>query len=193
MGAVRRTQPTGYGQRNRKLFDLARALKAVPRYADGPAEGCVEVVRDWWERALPNVRTKAWSESWRDFAVAWGRVKQPARGTTLAGLREWVFGVAPLANHFDREEGDLLRSELVAEALHGRHGGGPFPLACRVVAELLGVSKSTAATHLARLVRAGVLRVAAPAVKKRRLAAEYLYTGPSFALAAADDYRGTER
>jgi hypothetical protein len=182
--AIHRTQPTGYGQRNRKLFDLARALKAIPCYADGPAEGCLEVVRDWWELALPNIRTKAWDESWRDFRVAWGRVQQPARGCTLAGLKEWVFSLVPLADAFDREEGDLLRLELLCEALHGRHGGRPFPLACRVVAEVLGVGKTTGARHLGRLVRARVLRVAAPAVKGKRRAAEYLYAGPSFALSA---------
>jgi hypothetical protein len=47
------------------------------------------------------------------------------------------------------------------------------------VAEPLGVSKTTSARHLGRLVRAGVLRLATAAEKGQRRATEYLYTGPS--------------
>src|SRR5262249_49164517 len=78
---VEPTLPTGAGQRNRRLFDLVRRLKAV----DGlkTAEQAEPIAREWWRRALPVIRTKAWETTWKDFRVAWARCCHAA-GPTLA-------------------------------------------------------------------------------------------------------------
>jgi hypothetical protein len=49
--AIAATLPTGAGQRNRKLFDLARQLKAV--MPDAKSKELKPIVREWFKLALP--------------------------------------------------------------------------------------------------------------------------------------------
>ena len=78
--AIESTLPTGTGQRSRKLFELARWLKAIPETATVDVSELRAVVNEWHRRALPTIRTKAFTDSWADFVHGWERVKQP---TTL--------------------------------------------------------------------------------------------------------------
>ena len=39
--------PAAMGQRNRQVFELARALKAIPALADAPADSLQPYVRRW--------------------------------------------------------------------------------------------------------------------------------------------------
>ena len=73
--AILSTLPTGPGQRNRRLFDLARRLKSVAPRTSVPA--LEEIVRDWHGRALAAIGTKDWLTTWLEFRVAWARVKRP--------------------------------------------------------------------------------------------------------------------
>jgi hypothetical protein len=177
---VRRTWPTGYRQRHQRVFDLARALKSLPRWRDASAEDVRPWVEQWWAAALPHVRTKAWSHSWKDFVGAWERVRHPDRGATLAGVREFVFKVVPLGNPYHRSEDDLLRLSLACEQLATGNGGRPFPLGVDVVSELLGVSPATASRLRRRMVKAAELKQTGWPDRRKGLAAEYRYTGPFF-------------
>jgi hypothetical protein len=175
--AIRRTQPTGYGQRHRRLFHLAVALKRLPGLADADAEEVLPLVQEWFRRALPNVRTKDWEESRRDFTVAWQHAK---RTCGLERLSAWVFGIIPLGNPANRWEGDIFRLELACDELQQMAGFRPFPLSCRVVAGLLGVSHTAGAKLLNHFVEARILRRETAGTYKGLRAAEYLYLGPTF-------------
>lgn len=67
--------PQAEGQRNRKLFHLARYLKGV--LADPTKDELREIVAIWHGLALQNITTKDFFLSWAEFNVAWNRVKQP--------------------------------------------------------------------------------------------------------------------
>ena len=80
---IARTLPTGPGQRNRRLFDLARVLKAViPNASRHDLRG---IVQTWHRHALRFIRTKDFTTSWTDFTIARAAVKVP-HGATLAEL-----------------------------------------------------------------------------------------------------------
>jgi hypothetical protein len=65
--------PTDEGQRNRRLFSLARALKG--KFPDSGAEAMRPIVVRWHTLALPRITTKDFGTSWDEFIYAWGRVR----------------------------------------------------------------------------------------------------------------------
>jgi hypothetical protein len=134
--AIARTLPTGPGQRNRRLFDLARELKRF--MAKARRDDLRTIVRDWYRRALPNISTKAFSDSWCDFVVAWRKVKCPAGASLHAALVAADQQQAPscLADY----DGDLRRLGALCWQLQLRWGKRPFPLGCREAGNLLGIS-----------------------------------------------------
>ncbi len=75
--AIRCTIPPGPGCRERKLFELARELKAFPELAALPIKQLLPIIRQWHELALPRIRTKPFTDSWFAFVRAWDRVKYP--------------------------------------------------------------------------------------------------------------------
>src|SRR5262249_2289974 len=64
--AIEASLPAGPGQRNRKVFDLARRLKAMAGRDTSPAM-LRGIVKEWHRRALPVIRTKDFVETWTDF------------------------------------------------------------------------------------------------------------------------------
>ena len=73
--AIGATLPTRPGERHRKLFQLARHLKALPALADLPARVLRPVVVEWHRRALPFIGTKSFADSWADFVLQWPKVR----------------------------------------------------------------------------------------------------------------------
>jgi hypothetical protein len=126
-------------------------------------------VQRWHRLALPRIRTKDFGESWKDFVVAWERVRSGGDGAILAGVGPWV-----------RSQTDdlLMRLELACEAIQVRAGNQPFYLACRTAAGLIGASKTHAARLLAHLVAADVLLIEQGGDNANRKATVYRYRGP---------------
>jgi hypothetical protein len=178
---IRMTLPRGPGERNRRLFDFARHLKACPELADADAESLLLVVERWFGQALPHVRTKDFATTWKDFALAWQNVRRPAAGVTLAGVGAYVFGLVrppdPWAVVEAQEDANLLRLELMCEELQRRHGERPFPLACRVAGDFLGISHMTANRLLNHLRSVGVLRLASEGDRLKKRAREWYCPG----------------
>jgi hypothetical protein len=67
--------PTSYGQRNKKLFELARWLKGVRPECDRKMQE--EIVRRWHQVSLPNIKTKDFPSTWLDFKYGLGSVQYP--------------------------------------------------------------------------------------------------------------------
>src|SRR5262249_6565198 len=74
--AIEASLAAGPGQRNRKVFDLARRLKAMAGLDTSPAM-LRGIVKEWHRRALPVIRTKDFVETWTDFQTAWLNVRTP--------------------------------------------------------------------------------------------------------------------
>jgi hypothetical protein len=184
--AIRATMPTGEGVRHTCLFQFERRLKAIAGLADRPAEDLEPFVREWWLRCVHLVREKRWEETWRDFRSGWIRVGCPlgpgaSEGAIALALPVWLDRAAPLdpwASDQERREQQLLRLELVCEALSGIQGGRQFPLGQEFAAAVLGVSRPTARDLIAHLERRGIIVRAREYNHLRKLAREWLYRGP---------------
>jgi hypothetical protein len=179
-GAIRRTLPTGPGQRNKRLFDLARTLKNQPGAADLPADTWYSVAQAWWNAALPFIRTKDWATTWKGFLRAYGNAR-PCGAEILGAAKAYAEQMEP-GLYGDVEEMRHSRLIYACEHLQIRQPGAPFYLSVRQAGEILGVGKSTAAVLLQGLVRAGLLEL----IPERKgsqetgLASYYWYRGPSF-------------
>lgn len=175
--AIKGTLPSGPGQRNRKILLLARCLKAIPEVADKPAAKLRDVVKAWYKRALPVIRTKEWEESWIDFAHAWKKVEKPIGEGIMSDVLEaaTLDDLPELANEYDRKETRLLVG--ICRELQRREGDNTFYLGCRTAAELLGVDHKTAARWLKLLLVDGILEEIKKGSPKTHLASEYRYVG----------------
>jgi hypothetical protein len=168
------------GERNRRLFDLARWLRAVPELAQKGPEAAEAHVRQWWQVALRVIGTKDWDTSWKDFVIAWGRVRRPY-GATIAGVRDAAHDAVPQVEGEPREERDILRLQRVCEELQRRHGDRPFPLSCRMAGKLIGVGHDWANQLLNRLRTSGDLQLVTEHDRLRKRGREWRYRMPSTA------------
>jgi hypothetical protein len=172
--AIVLTLPGGPGQRNRKLFDLARRLKSIEGLDTSPRNLRRIVVR-WHRRALPFIRTKDFGESMTDFAVAWQRVLTPA-GVSMRSVIEEARGM-PLpaaAANYDDEAIRLLVA--VCSRLQQRWGKKPFFLSVRQAAELLGTSRMGAWRTMQLLQFDGVITRVSKGTLEDKNASEWRYT-----------------
>jgi hypothetical protein len=173
--AIESTLPTTPGQRNRCVFNLARALRAVPSLADRPASALKGIVRRWHAAALPVLGTKPFEDTWADFARGWGQVRYP-RGTGVLAEALAAADAAldpPEAMEYDAPE--TRRLVRLCRELQRRAGDKPFFLACATAGALLGLDKMTAWRRLDVLVVDGVPAVADAHTPAR--ATRYRYLG----------------
>ena len=151
--AINQTLPTGYGQRNRRIFDFARKLRAVLDEASDP-ETLRPFVEDWHRAALVNIRTKDFLETWQDFLVAWENVRLPARR-----LLESVKNAA-VVDQFTLGQGDTNLdnvAKVFRSAARSRGDGQTFYMDYRTVASCVGLSPVAALTSGVKLVAMKVL------------------------------------
>jgi hypothetical protein len=176
--------PDGPGQREEKLFDLARRLKGMPHLADAPANSLLDVVWAWWRQAIPIIRTKEWAETWKAFSRAWERVTDPIGTSPIHEMmRAAASESEPLeASAYTRSP--VRRLITVCKALQvaaEMRGADRFYLACRTAAVACGFDGPngyrTAARALKRLVADGVLELVKAAIggTNSRLASEYRF------------------
>jgi hypothetical protein len=162
--------PTGTGQREHCLWELARALKA--QQADVSEDVLRQTFDLWWPLARGIVATKNEAASWTAFRRAWGNCRYPhgarwqqavrlAEGRPAPSLPADLAGVKRL----NKLAGLCVALQEVNE--------GPFALGCRKAAEFLGTSRNTAARDIEVLVAAGVLVCTKTEFIKMKEAREY--------------------
>ena len=143
---VAETLPATIGQRHRQVFDLARALKAVPHYADAAAGDLQTIVRRWHQEGVRRgvIGTEPFEETWIDFLRAWPRVKFPKGQEPVTAIFEKAKG-RPLPQAARQYESPGVRL-LVAlcQELQRAAGDEPFFLGCRTAGRLLKVDHTTA-------------------------------------------------
>jgi hypothetical protein len=164
--AILATLPTGPGQRNSRLFDLARRLKRL--MPDAMLEELEPIVRTWHSRALQVIRTKDWLDTWIKFRHAWSNAKRPF-GAKFAEIVATAKARTPSQSDAIQKLVELCR------AISEHHGPGQsWPLSCRIAGAAIGTSHKTAAAILKLLCVEGVIALVKPAgPKKSGQAAEY--------------------
>jgi hypothetical protein len=166
------TLPTGPGQRNRRLFDLARILKGL--MPDATPDSLRAILREWHQQALPFVRTKDFATTWTDFTVAWRRVKRP-HGCSLRAAIQAAKNTAPAIVDPLGYEGHLAELLSLCHELQRRWRDGPFPLSCATAGKCLGVSAMHAWRLLQVLQFDGALRLVRRGTKASKKASEWRF------------------
>lgn len=177
--AIALTIPTATGQRNRAIFTFARLLKAHPDLADAAAAKLRMYVLAWHNAAEPRTSGEhSFDDTRADFMYAWERIKYPAGSGPVAEALARADQAEP--PQCAQGYADTTR-RLIAwcRELQGINGSGPFFLAGRVAAELLGIDRDRAAKLLGLLCADGVLE----RINKGRTgrASEYRYRGDAIA------------
>jgi hypothetical protein len=176
---INSTLPEGEGQRNRKVFELARRLKAVTENAEVDPRTFKPIVQKWYQLSLGKIRTQEWAVTWVDFLNGFNNVKiaHGEDAVAIAVDRAISNGTPPEVPESESAEIRLLAS--VCRELQRIKGDKPFFLSCRSAEGFLGVPKSNAALMLKYLCFEGLLKV----VEKGKLtkdggrATRYRYLG----------------
>lgn len=148
--AIRSTLPTCPGERNKLVFGLARALKAIPGLIDADLDRLQPLVRQWHNLAKPNIGTPAFEETWLDFIHAWPRVKFPGKEPMAMILATAIALEPPEAvRHYESEPLKLLAS--LCRELQRATGDAPFFLSVRTVGKYFNVDPGTASRWLTLL------------------------------------------
>lgn len=161
--------PAGIGQRNCKIFDLARWAKA--RYPNAKASDLRPLVQDWHTQALPLIGTKDFAETWHDFVRAFDKVAFPAgHAYALAVARiDDTSLLPPTIESLGYGELTKRLVRLCRTLKDSFPGNTPFFLGCRTAGHHLGCGHVIASKLLKTLVLDGVLIVAAPHTKKKAI------------------------
>jgi hypothetical protein len=179
LGAVRATLPRRGGERNGRVFDLARRLRALPELAGADFPALKPVVRLWHTWALPVIGTKPFDHTLADFVRAWDAVRFAAGGEPLRpALDRARTGPEPAAARaYDTPALRLLVA--LCRELQRAQGTDPFFLACRSAAPLVGLGDDfkAASRYLRMLVADGVLELVAPGGPESMKAHRYRYRG----------------
>ena len=174
--AIVESLPTGPGQRHRQVFELARALKAIPQVADADPGELTEYVKRWHCLALDAISTKPIEETRIDFLKAWPNVKFP-KGTEPMALvfeRAKATDLPDVAYQYETPAMRYLVA--ICRELQRAAGTTPFYLACRTAGKLLGVDHVTANRWLFLLVTDEVLVEVTKGSRVTGKASRYRYT-----------------
>ena len=171
--AILSTTPPSPGHRNKAVFAFARRLQSRPEFADAAPTQLEEVLRAWWQTALPNLGTQDFDETRIDFLKGWDKIKYP-HGTGPFAEAMQRLNAAELPRCADRYD-DVNKKRLVGlcRELQRINPAGTFFLSCRTAGECLKIDHSTANRWLYLLIADGILTIVDPGDKKR--AARYRY------------------
>ena len=156
--------PTGPGQRNKVLFEVARWLKG--KFPGVKRDEFKDVVYRWFLIALPYITTKDFEIAWADFINAYDKVKYP-HGATLAEVMKNLPLVpvnSPAFGQFG-PKGDFLLQ--VCLGLQKRAGAEPFLFTSRGAGDCLKLHYTNAASLLRAFVNVGALVIVIPHTTKK--------------------------
>ncbi len=143
--------PTGPGQRHNLLFRLAAGL-----HQQGLALlDCKEVVRAWYEEALPYIRTKDWAENWGEFVDAYGNYDPARLGLTEAMRRAKDAPRLPVDDGYDPRVEELAR---LCRELQTFAATTPFFLSTHSIKDLFSTNAVQASRWLKALEADGFIR-----------------------------------
>jgi Bifunctional DNA primase/polymerase, N-terminal len=179
--AVTESLPSTPRQRNRCVFEFARALKAIPELASTEARTLEPIVRDWHRRALPFISTKPFEETWIDFLRAWPRVQHPKGSDPMAAIfaKALKADVPNVVDEKGYQQAALRLLVSLCRELQRAAGDRPFYLSARTAGRLLGVDHLMAWRWLFLLEQDNILRVVTRGDQKTWKASRYRYVAES--------------
>ncbi len=175
--AIDGTLPSGPGRRNRQVFELCRALRALPWLVDAQPDELRPLVRAWHARALPHISTQPFDETWIDFLRGWPRVKFPKGSEPMTQKLAEALAQDPPAVAARFDSVPVRGLVALCRELQRGAGDGPFFLGCRTVGRLFQVDHSTAWRWLYLLTAEGVLEVTTAGSRASGRASRYRYRG----------------
>jgi hypothetical protein len=151
--------PTRTGMRHVCIFKLARYLKN--QYPISKAHELKPIFNIWWSTVLPVISTKDFDESWIDFLNAWDNVKHPLGSSMTriaSGLPDHL--ITNGASIFGNMGANLLELCIrLDENQKTNWNDEPFPLACRIAGDVLGINRNYANNLLSLLTKEGFLEL----------------------------------
>jgi len=138
--AIAETLPKRAGERDRKIFELARSLKAVEGLKNIDPNLLRPVVERWHNRALPVITTKEVDATWFDFLYGWAHVKSPKGQVMNMAIERATTN--PVNAPYGLPAMKALLS--LCRALQEQNGKEPFFLSTCKVSELYGIDRMTA-------------------------------------------------
>ncbi len=181
---IKKTIPERQGQRNRRVFDFALALKMNPDFTEVDPKRLMKIVKQWHKEALPNIKTKDSLETWNDFLKAWDNIK--FLGVDYDQAFKQSLELKPLDYLLEdySEYEDLIKLEKFCRALDQQTKGQGFVLDCRKAADFIDVHYTTANTRLRLLCNLDILELIAKGQfsenPKERKANKYKYIWNNF-------------
>lgn len=142
---MRHTLPTRAGQRHRRLFHLMLCLRIL---GFPSSLACKAQVKEWFRRALPIITTKAWSETWEEFLIAWDNFDQDKLGLQTMLFRARLRGCPP---ELRGEEDDPILIEVAALCREYQIHDGDFFLSTHALGHALDVKPMVVWRKLYRL------------------------------------------
>jgi hypothetical protein len=137
--AIDKTLPIIIHTRHRKIFELARELYSMPEYTEADPKEFRSVVEQWHKKALPNIETKEFEETWIDFLKAWPKIKHKIGDEPMAKIFDKAIRLEPpqiaVEKYPDNSNLKLLVS--LCRELQRAAGENPFFLDVRTAAKLL--------------------------------------------------------
>lgn len=176
--AIEETLPTGPGQRNRHVFEFARALKALPGYRDADVKALDREIRAWHERAKPFIETQPFEETLIDFRKGWDKVRFPRGEEPMAILVAQAFAADVPEVAAKYESLSVRRLVALCRELQRAAGDGPFYLSCHTAGRLLGSDHKSANRWLFLLADDGILQTVEKGSNRTRKATRYRYLPP---------------
>jgi hypothetical protein len=171
------TLPPTVGHRNHQVFELARALKSIPRLADAAADDLEPLVRRWHELGVARgvIGTRPFEETWIDFLYAYPRVKFPKGAEPMTAIFQRARSADPPPAALRYEHLGLRLLVALCRELQRVSGEKPFFLGCRTAGKLLGVDHVTAWRWLFLLQHHHVIHEEEKGDWRKRRASRYRY------------------
>lgn len=166
--------PSGFGTRNRSIFQLARYLKGV--MPEATEDDLYPILVDWFNTYVNRFKTKELEVSWADFLSAWESVASPFGSTLQAILSDPKPVPDWMQSHRFGTKGDQLLGVCATLAAH--HAPNPFFLSSRQAGELIDLHFTDCAKLLKRFVASGYLSVAQEGTRTEATS-YFLGTGPN--------------
>jgi len=173
--AILSTLPTEPGTRHRCLFEFCRALQAIPGVKGMPLSALKPWVKEWYERAKPNIVNADFVDNWEDFTESWDKVKYPKGEDIMVQVWERAKAApdASAIKEYENEKMGILVA--ICRELQREAGDNPFFLSCALAAKLLDITSMRAWRWLKLLCREGRLELISKGNQKR--ANRYRYVG----------------
>jgi len=174
--AIRVTLPDGPGQRRGSVFKFARALKAMPEYANASWAELKPIIQRWHDEAWPNTSQ---NEDLRPHMGQFCSRVAPGQNSSWIRPNERHHQrcqTGPYTHFAMRYESEEVR-ELVklCKELQSREGANPFRLDCRTGGRAIEMSHTATLDRLKMLVADEVIELVQIGAHKR--ASRYRYLG----------------